>query len=441
MTKNFVQSRIVCFSISLLITALLILTLSLPVAAYSSHGSGTADDPYQISTFNELDEIRYNLSAHYILMNDLDWNDSDQQWKPIGYVDNNFNGTFNGNMKEIKNLDIGSSEPGDVNRCAGLFGATSEDAVISNLTLRNAMISNGQNSQYTGSLVGNNKETVISNSTLINLQYAGSLVGYNKGTVINCRIIDTVIFSDWYLGGMIGTNSGGLVGTNTGMIENCSTEGSITGTDAGGLAGANDWGTIKTSFSNATVTGIHTAGGLVGMNYEGNISNCMSEGSVFGDYLVGGFAGCSILGTIEYCYTKNTVDGQTQVGGFVGVNQGYLNNCIAINEHINGVPPIRIESSLRRLPFINFVLGVGEPVGRITYISAYAGPDYTPVMENIYSWEETKTNRWRFGAVNGIVVQTEELQSFPGSVWSGWDQTIWEKGEDEFPIIKQKIKI
>ncbi|MDR2944705.1 MAG: hypothetical protein LBU81_06480 [Methanosarcinales archaeon] len=58
-------------------------------------------------------------------------------------------------------------------------------------------------------------------------------------------------------------------------------------------------------------------------------------------------------------------------------------------------------------------------------------------MRNIYLWEETKTNRLKFSAVNAVVVQTEDLQSFPGSVWPEWNQTVWEKGEDGFPIIKQ----
>jgi hypothetical protein len=403
----------ICFSISLIITALLIVTYSIPAVAYSGNGNGTADAPYQISTFEEMNEIRYDLSAHYILMNDLSMNGSDQQWELIGYSDNPFTGTFNGNMKIIKNINIGSPGPENVNQYIGLFGVTSENAVISNLTLMYVTIGN--------------------NSTLNNrqdLQYSGSFVGYNKGTVTNCRVIGTVIFSNW--------NAGGLVGSNVGVIENCSAEGSITGVTAGGLVGSNgNIGMIQTSFSNATVVGLRDAGGLVGINW-GDISNCMSEGSVFGDYMAGGFAGGNLPGTIEYCYTKSTVDGQTHVGGFIGVNQGYLNNCISMNAYINNTPRIRIESS-PQLPFIKIVFGAGEPIGRIACVSFPSFPgEYPQTMRNIYSWEETETNRWRFAAVNGIIVQTEEMKSFPGSVWSEWNQTIWEKGEDGFPVIKQE---
>ncbi|WNY29333.1 hypothetical protein MmiEs2_15600 [Methanimicrococcus stummii] len=53
---------------------------------FSGDGVGTVDEPYKIMTIHQLDEVRYNLSASYILMNDLDFNDtSNESWIPIGY--------------------------------------------------------------------------------------------------------------------------------------------------------------------------------------------------------------------------------------------------------------------------------------------------------------------------------------------------------------------
>lgn len=73
-------------------------------------GSGTEDDPYQISTRAQLDKVRENLSAHYQLTNDIKFEESDfaeegafynggSGWLPIGTKEknNDFSGVFNGN--------------------------------------------------------------------------------------------------------------------------------------------------------------------------------------------------------------------------------------------------------------------------------------------------------------------------------------------------------
>jgi hypothetical protein len=385
--------------------------LSVPAAAYSGHGNGTIDDPYQISSVDELNEIRNDLSAHYILMRDLDLSEQDTLWKPIGDYDNPFNGTFNGNLKYIKNLDVKIL---DYEEYAGLFGRTSGDAVIFDLTLINTTV------ECAGS------------------RYAGSLVGYNEGDIINCRAVNTFVLSSWGTGGLIGANRGGT-------IVNCSAEGRVIGGGyAGGLVGHNHYGRIKTSHSNASVTG-GIAGGLIGMNMNGSISNCMSEGSVYGYDWTGGFAGGNVNGgEIEFCYTKNTVDAKTGgTGGFVGLNQGYMNDCIAINRYVNNLPFTLVSKvTLEYPPYSKYVFGTGgAPIGRIAGANYYPGNNdwYTAKIENCYSWKETKTNRWRFSGVNGIVVSTVELKSFPESVWSEWDQTIWEKGDDGFPVIKQNL--
>lgn len=391
--------------IVLLFSILLVLILlSLPAAfAYSGNGAGTIEDPYRISNTEELNEMRNDLSAHYILVTDLDLSETDALWEPVGDIYHPFCGTLNGNQKRILNLTVRLSDAG---QSAGLFGETSETAEIFDLTLENAVVENGF--------------------------HAGSLIGYNNGNIKNCRILNTTVYSTGSSGGLTGTH-------NTGQIEYCTAEGRVSGDEAGGLAGKNNNGTVWASSANVWVTGNRSAGGFVGRNYYGEISNCMSAGSVIGNTLAGGFAGSNHLGTIEFCYTTCSVEAKRETGGFVGVNQGLIKDCVSMNEYINNRPFFSMEESPYP-PYRRYIFGAGEPVGRITSANYYAGEEnYTAAVSNCASWEETKTNRRQFGAVNGKIVQTKDLRNtFPDSVWTGWDQTIWENGCDGLPEIINK---
>lgn len=69
-------------------------------------GTGTSEDPFQIETVEQLDCIRNDLNAHYVLNNDLSFNAADfsengqffnegKGWDPIG----DENGPFAGVVK------------------------------------------------------------------------------------------------------------------------------------------------------------------------------------------------------------------------------------------------------------------------------------------------------------------------------------------------------
>ena len=72
-----------------IITLLLLLVLySTNSYSFSGNGSGTEEDPYQISTVEQLQEMNDDLSAHYILMNDIDASET-REW-----IEFKNNGTF-----------------------------------------------------------------------------------------------------------------------------------------------------------------------------------------------------------------------------------------------------------------------------------------------------------------------------------------------------------
>lgn len=67
-------------------------------------GLGTRDDPYIINNITHLKNVEKNLSASYILNDDIDLANS--EWQPIGnYIDNTpFTGFFSGQGHTIRNL-------------------------------------------------------------------------------------------------------------------------------------------------------------------------------------------------------------------------------------------------------------------------------------------------------------------------------------------------
>ena len=55
--------RVVCLGFSALLVG---------ISAQAGGGSGTPGDPYVVSTVEELQAIRQDLAAHYVLGNDID---------------------------------------------------------------------------------------------------------------------------------------------------------------------------------------------------------------------------------------------------------------------------------------------------------------------------------------------------------------------------------
>lgn len=406
------QRKTVLVSIAVIMVIFTAGTVSADASSsdFSGNGAGIPKNPYQISTLEELNEIRNNLPACYILLNDLDFKETNQSWKPIGETESPFCGIFDGNNKTIQNSEIHQENGAQY---AGLFAVTGNEASISNLILSNTQIENGRHS--------------------------GSLVGYNEGTITNCHAVDVNVYSGNRLNSrfeiILGGSAGGLIGTNSGgTLINCSASGHITGDDAGGLVGKNVKGNIRLSYAEAGVTGRSSAGGLTGRNYFGQIKDCYSKGSVSGDTLAGGFVGGNHCGDIDYCYTSCSVEAKTETSGFVGVNQGKLNNCVSANEYVNNRPFLSKEYSPYP-PYVRYIFGTGGPVGRIACASYYAGDDdYTAEISNCFSWKETKSNRFRFNGINGKVTGTENIRNaFPNAVWDEWNTDVWKNGDDGFP--------
>ena len=217
-------------------------------------GSGTKNDPYQISTADQLKLFRdivngaggqtQNRGAYAVLTTNIDLNN--EPWTPIGnYTEGNqiyYEGTFDGGGHTISGLNVTGEFV-----YAGLFG-TVKDGTIKSLTVA-------------GKVSPSNSQCIV-----------GGIVGYASNAVIkNCS-------------------------------NHCSVTGRITSI-IGGIAGFNSSGAIIDCYNVGTISGINYAeaiGGIVGSN-SGTISNCYNVGTVSNDTSVGEIAGHN-NGTVENCY-------------------------------------------------------------------------------------------------------------------------------------------
>jgi uncharacterized repeat protein (TIGR01451 family) len=239
--------------------AMLFVSVTAPAtAAFSGGGSGTPEDPYKITNVSQLQEMKNNLGASYILVDNIDasatqtWNDG-AGFEPIGTSASNFTGSFDGHGHKIYNLYINRPDSSYV----GLFGCVGGGGVVEDVGIENV---NVVGSDFVGGLVGKNASGTVSNC-------------YSTGSVSGNGVV------------------GGLIGWNARTVSDSYSTDSVSGIDhVGGLVGMNS-GTVSDSYSTGSVSGEMNVGGLVGANY-GIMSNCYSTGTVSGggDY-VGGLVG------------------------------------------------------------------------------------------------------------------------------------------------------
>ena len=219
-----------------------------------SAGTGAADDPYQVTTAQQLANIAYLVNKTeetfagkcFILKNDIVLNSgvlaagpagSLQQWTPIGRRANpdddahSFCGSFDGGGHAVSGLYIDNSSKGvDFLRYTGLFGAVGSGGLLHNIYICDAYIA----------------ETVCRTGILCG--YA-----YTEGTAVtDCTVSDSKIrifktaaggsSSAAYQSGYIGGIAGAIGGN--GNIAFCTTENVVIehadGHNAyiGGIAGA-----------------------------------------------------------------------------------------------------------------------------------------------------------------------------------------------------------
>ena len=235
--------------------------------------SGTAEDlgyfiqddgSYTVYTANGLKEwaeaVQTDPTINCTLTADI--NLTGKEWTPIGDNDNRYTGTFDGGNYTITGLTVNQEGTNYV----GLIGFIGSDGTVKNVKLENVNI--------TGSY------------------YVGGVVGYNSGSVTACTSSGSVSGS-YYVGG--------VVGGNFGSVTACTSSGSVSGSIyVGGVVGDN-YGTVTACTASGSVEGRSNVGGVVGYNSSGSVTACTSSGSVEGSIDVGGVVGDN-YGSVTACY-------------------------------------------------------------------------------------------------------------------------------------------
>lgn len=223
------------------------------IAGTQPGGSGTAEDPYQITGAAELIWLRDAVNAGEAntcaeLQQDVEY--VDEVWTPVGTSEHPYTGTFNGNGHTIRVWLDGWGQ--------ALFGYIGAGAKLTDIAVQKY-----QSENYS-------------------ISASAPLARSNAGTITRCR----------YSGGITAKDSlGGLVYTNSGTIEACCVyagrlnRGSRIEMYYGGLAGGiayENTGTIANSYFYGDIAQAQSGGGVrdiigwgaIAYNNSGTVSNC-----------------------------------------------------------------------------------------------------------------------------------------------------------------------
>ena len=307
----------------------------------------------------DLQNMQEDLTANYILMNDIDL--SGINWKPMrpsstGVYTSGFIGTLEGNGFTIRNLTV-NAEQYDNGALFYQNEGTIQNLRVTgqiNLTSKSGIV------RFAASLAIYNKGTIYNCTSAAGITAGGDmpvrvggLVSENKGTVDYCRYTGTIHASAG--GGEISVGGITYINDNSAVISHCENVGIILAESGnstevkdtisslvnessihlGGIAGKTDWHSIIDQ-CRATCTIRITGesyyeywyiGGIVGSGFVATFSNCCFNGTLSinvdikdvasGIYKVGGLAGDGgYESKYENCYVSGVItDSSPSLGG------------------------------------------------------------------------------------------------------------------------------
>ena len=282
-------------------------------------GSGTAEDPYIISTKEQLQSLQGQAlkDKHIRLGADIDLADGETltAWTPLVSFEN---GSFDGNGKTISGFKI--TEQAQSNMTA-FFGKVMGTAVVKNLKIDNATIQPsahlkdvgfiagqlGNSAKIISVIVGENTKIIADFDTSAAAAPAmrwGGLVGYQGQNYIQyCEFHGTITDKVDHAEAV---EIGGIVGETAGHVDHCANYGTVSIEKA----------TVEKSF----VGGIAGAIGAWTSGY--GIHNCVNKGSVSAT----GEKACAggILGGVGATGRNYNVDGNINLGTVSATNIGQI---------------------------------------------------------------------------------------------------------------------
>lgn len=277
---------------------------ALPLRKNQLKGDGTAANPYQITCAAEFFQIDDQPTAHYQIMNDIDFGQA-----AFAGLQKAFAGSLDGGDFALNNLFLDG---------CGIFREVVDTAVIKNIKIKNPIMALSNRSTNAGIVAnvmrgGYDDETgaqlkaILSNVHIINPMiigtnfsgYCGGLVGdvslFVDMTECSVTNADIQVPNAEMLGGLVGaltTSSTMQVVAFTGTLEG--------GALVGGIAASMDGDCpIQNAHVDANLTGSTTVGGVAGASARAKVANCFVEGSLTLSHATdkGGVGG--VIGALE----------------------------------------------------------------------------------------------------------------------------------------------
>ena len=311
-------------------------------------GNGTEAEPFILKTAEHLEWFRDYVnvgktSACAKIADDVEEIDmstvchkadaekqvAELNWTPIGNYFKQYQGTFDGNGKTIRNLFISSTSDE-----IGFFGYAA-DCRIKNITFDNAKVK-GNDNYSTGILAGCAGSCVIENikttgNCSVEGKYeTGGIAGRANGNISNCEN-HAIVNGLHSVGGIVG-----ICFDSENSITSCANYGEITGTEdfVGGIIGYFGEGSLQNSANNGNITGDARVGNLIGYANICNINNVLGIGNITANYadcngLIVGYiadASSSASGILAYNSSAKMTIGGTELTGdaVVAIGSGSL---------------------------------------------------------------------------------------------------------------------
>ncbi len=341
-------------------------TIALRAMPNVFEGQGTAADPFQIKTKDDMLKLAkftnteaYPFNGRYFkVLNDIDFGTT--TYECVGVDANSFNADFDGNGKAFINI-INVADGTQSGR--GLFGNVGPQGAVHDLTFKSGTITGYRNN---GGIAGNvygqvencvNHATVYSSSSA-----AAGIAAYVKtgGSVVNCKNYGKIDSKGNYLAGIAYTVEkdalvekclndtamgpdtkknyvAGIANFNSGVIRDCVNKGVISGmSQLAGIASASNGGDSILYCHNEgeIISTGSNVGGILGGGKKSVVPlvmmDCYNEAPITAKGYLGGVAGRLYEGSVLIdCYNTANIVSTTSndVGGVAGKHQagsGYV---------------------------------------------------------------------------------------------------------------------
>jgi FlaG/FlaF family flagellin (archaellin) len=327
---------------------------------FGTKRDGSILAPFAIYNWTDLNNTRNNLTASYILMNDLGASDIDYEgiagltanggagWEPIGkpsYCVDPICSFGSPSLAEVLCENTGCGGTWTEQGC-DIGGEI--DPKCTNSSSCEADWGCGStyiHAEFIGTFNGNGFEI---NNLYINLPSTTSvgLFGYckNGSSISNVGLINSVVIGKTNVGGLVGLGS-------SGTISNSYVKGTVSGISyTGGLIGRFLTGKISNSSSEGFVNGSMATGGLVGSGVDSEIIDSYSKSNVLANYNMaaggtGGLAGSIYRSKVTNSYATGSINGTANlhVSGFVGyvtdsssISNSYATGSVNSSNHYSG---------------------------------------------------------------------------------------------------------